>query len=323
MLCTLAVGSSPLTQQNTSLATVGGKGLNLSRLARAGFTVPPGFLVTTEAYRAFVDANDLQPFVLDTLAGTTLDDPDALQHASQEIRARFAQSVFPTDLVDAIQSAYADLGRPAVAVRSSATAEDLPDMSFAGQQDTFLNVVGDEALLEAAINCWSSLWTARAIGYRARNDIPQDEVALSVVVQEMVQSEASGVLFTANPLTGTRTETVIDATLGLGEALVAGLVEPDHYVVDTATGRITSKELGAKALVIRNDEGGGVSQMTEQSDQIQALTDVTILELAQLGQRVAEHYDNNIKTSSGDGRMTSSICCNPGPSPPCSPSRPA
>ncbi len=117
------------------------------------------------------------------------------------------RKLVPTDLVDAIQSAYADLGRPAVAVRSSATAEDLPDMSFAGQQDTFLNVVGDEALLEAVINCWSSLWTARAIGYRARNDIPQDEVALAVVVQEMVQSEASGVLFTANPLTGTRTET--------------------------------------------------------------------------------------------------------------------
>ncbi len=116
---------------------------------------------------------------------------------------------------------------------------------------------------------------------------------------------------------------MIDATLGLGEALVAGLVEPDHYVVDTATGRITSKELGAKALVIRSDEGGGVSQMTEQSDQIQALTDVAILELAQLGQRVAEHYDNELKISSGDGQMTNSICCNLGPSPLCFPSRPA
>ncbi len=223
----------PLNAANTSLATVGGKGLNLGRLAQAGFTVPTGFLVATDAYLAYVDANDLQAFILDTLADTKFDDPDALQRASHEIRARFAQGLVPTGLVESLQSSYSDLGRPAVAVRSSATAEDLPDMSFAGQQDTFLNVVGDEALLEAVVNCWSSLWTARAIAYRARNDIPQDEVALAVVVQEMVQSEASGVLFTANPLTGKRTEMVIDATLGLGEALVAGLVEPDHYVVDT------------------------------------------------------------------------------------------
>ncbi len=279
-----------LNAANTSLASVGGKGLNLSRLARAGFTVPPGFLVTTDAYRAFVDANDLQAFILDVLSQTLLDDPDALQRASEQIRVRFAQGAVPADLVEAVRLAYADLGQPAVAVRSSATAEDLPDMSFAGQQDTFLNVVGDEALLEAVVNCWSSLWTARAIGYRARNDIPQNEVSLAVVVQEMVQSEASGVLFTANPLTGTRTETVIDATLGLGEALVAGLVEPDHYVVDTATARITSKELGAKALVIRSNAGGGVSQIVEQGDQRQALPDAAIVELAQMGQRVAEHY---------------------------------
>ena len=130
-------------------------------------------------------------------------------------------------------------------------------MSFAGQQDTYLNVIGDEALRQAVIACWGSLWTARAIGYRARNAIPPDGVALAVVVQEMVQSETSGVLFTANPLTGLRSETVIDATFGLGEALVSGLVEPDHYVVDRTTNRIVSKEIGAKALRDREPKRRG------------------------------------------------------------------
>jgi pyruvate,water dikinase len=281
----------PLASPHATLATVGGKGLNLARLSLAGFPVPGGFLVPTDAYRAFVAANDLQASILDTLAASQLDDPDALQAASAAIRSRFATGAIPTDLAAALTSDYADLGRPAVAVRSSATAEDLPDMSFAGQQDTFLNVVDDEALLEATVKCWSSLWTARAIAYRARNDIPQDEVALAVIVQEMVQSEASGVLFTANPLTGKRTETVIDATLGLGEALVAGLVEPDHYVVDTAADRIVSKAVGAKALVIRSTDGGGVSQMAGPEEPRQALPDAVILELAQLGQAVAEHCD--------------------------------
>ncbi len=133
-----------------------------------------------------------------------------------------------------------------VAVRSSATAEDLPDLSFAGQQDTYLNVIGEEEILKAVINCWSSLWTARAIGYRLRNHIPQDEVALAVVVQKMVPSDVSGVLFTANPLTGLRSETVIDATLGLGEALVSGQVEPDHYVVDSIRNAIIRQNAGGE-----------------------------------------------------------------------------
>jgi pyruvate,water dikinase len=127
------------------------------------------------------------------------------------------------------------MNEAAVAVRSSATAEDLPGMSFAGQQDTYLNVIGVEQLLRAVVDCWSSLWTARAIGYRAHNHVPHASVALAVVVQTMIESQVSGVIFTANPLTGLRSETVIDATLGLGEALVSGMVEPDHYVVDTTS----------------------------------------------------------------------------------------
>jgi hypothetical protein len=176
----------PLASFHTTLATVGGKGLNLARLARAGFSGLPGFLVPTDAYRALVVANDLQDVIRDALAASRLDDSDAPQAASAAIRARFATGAIPADLTTSLTSAYADLSRPAVAARSSATAGDLPDLSFAGQQDPYPNVVGDEALLQAVVNCWSSLWTARALGYHARNDIPQDEVALAVVVQEMV-----------------------------------------------------------------------------------------------------------------------------------------
>ncbi len=296
----------PLDSPEARLEIAGGKGANLARLIRAGFSAPGGFLIPTVAYRAFVAANDLQTQILGILAAARLDDPDALQAASNAIRNHFSASAIPDEIATAITDAYVKLGRSAVAVRSSATAEDLPDLSFAGQQDTYLNVLGDNALLAAIVRCWSSLWTARAIGYRARNQIPPDEVALAVVVQAMVQSEASGVLFTANPLTGLRTETVIDATVGLGEALVSGLVEPDHYVVDVGAGRISRKTLGAKALSIRSQAGGGTSTQTEAAVDRAALPDAVILELATLGQQVARAYQGepqDIEWGWADGRL--------------------
>ncbi|MCB9131203.1 MAG: phosphoenolpyruvate synthase [Anaerolineales bacterium] len=280
---------------DATLANAGGKGVNLVKMARAGLPVPPGFIVATDAYRQFVAANDLQPFIVIALADTNSDDPVALETASAAIRGRFAAAPLPPDLSTAILDAYRALTTDdrspvtdhlPVAVRSSATAEDLPDMSFAGQQDTFLNVVGDAALLKAVRDCWSSLWTARAIAYRARNGIDQASVALAVVVQAMVESEASGVLFTANPLTGRRGETVIDATLGLGEALVSGQVEPDQYVVDSVAGRIVERRLGAKALAIRGQAGGGTVTVENDAAGVQALPDGAILELARLGKRV-------------------------------------
>jgi pyruvate,water dikinase len=308
----------PLNTEDATLTNVGGKGLNLTKLTRAGFPVPPGFIVTTEAYRTFVDANKLQTHILELARDTRPDNPTSLEDASQAIRHLFQQGSIPPPLANAIRDAYHALPQLpidnsqftihnsiAVAVRSSATAEDLPGLSFAGQQDTYLNIVGDEALLAAVVNCWSSLWTARAMGYRARNGIPHQEVALAVVVQEMVQSEASGVLFTANPLNGKRTETVIDATLGLGEALVAGHVEPDHYVVDALTGRITSKTLGAKALSIRGQAGGGTITIDEDASERQALPDAAILELARMGQQITALYETpqDIEWAWADGRL--------------------
>lgn len=275
---------------HVSLETAGGKGLNLARLARAGFPVPPGFIVTTGAYRAFVGANNLGDSILAAVQPLTADDTSALELASRTVRSAFSAGKIPEDIAASLRRAHADLDRPAVAVRSSATAEDLPDLSFAGQQDTFLNIVGEEEVLRAVVDCWSSLWTARAIGYRLRNAIPQGEVALAVVIQEMVESEASGVLFTANPLSGLRSETVIDATLGLGEALVAGLVEPDHYLVDTLSGQIAGKTLGAKRLSIRGKPGGRTETVSEGASAQQALSDDQIRQVAALGQAVQKEY---------------------------------
>ncbi|MFQ5399140.1 MAG: PEP/pyruvate-binding domain-containing protein [Anaerolineae bacterium] len=301
----------PLNTEDATLSCVGGKGMNLARLVRAGLPVPGGFLLTTDAYRTYLQANHLAPFIRQTISSIQPDDPATLKEASDTIRALFAAGAIPSDLKTAVRSAYRDLSNqspnsnPPVAVRSSATAEDLPDMSFAGQQDTFLNVIGDEALLQAVVGCWSSLWTARAIGYRARNGIPHEEVALAVVVQEMVQSKASGVLFTANPLNGKRTEMVIDATLGLGEALVSGLVEPDQYII-TADGTIQQKTVGAKATVIRGQDGGGVVTETIEAADQQAISDEVIGILVKLGRQVEELFGapQDIEWAWADGTLS-------------------
>ncbi|HSO70982.1 MAG TPA: PEP/pyruvate-binding domain-containing protein, partial [Arachnia sp.] len=284
---TAAGGRSALTLSFDSAAATlescGGKGINLVRLTRAGFRVPPGFVVAADAYRLFVAANDLTTRLGDLLAGVDAGDVAALEAASDRIRRAFADGAIPVEVAEAVRAAWEQTFEPgsALAVRSSATAEDLPDLSFAGQQDTFLNVVGLDAVLEAVVSCWSSLWTARAIGYRARNAIPHEGVALAAVVQLLVPAQASGVLFTANPLTGARTETVIDATWGLGEALVSGQVEPDHFVVDSETGRI-SRSVGAKAVVTTALPGGGVATSAREPDPELSLSDAEVRELVAL-----------------------------------------
>ena len=276
-----------LQSSGATLATAGGKGANLAALARAGFDVPPGFILTTEAYRAFVVRNEIGPLVAAIGAGVDATNPVALETASARIRARFAAGVMPETIGADIEAALAGLGPGArVAVRSSATAEDLPGLSFAGQQDTFLNVLGASNVRAAVVQCWSSLWTARAMGYRARNRIDPAGIALAVVVQVMVDAEASGVMFTANPLSGHRGECVIDATFGLGEALVAGLVTPDHIVVERRTGRIHTHKLGAKALAIRPLPGGGTTQTAEPgAAERAALRETDIATLVAIGER--------------------------------------
>lgn len=280
----------PLDSPQASLDMAGGKGANLAKLKRAGFLVPDGFNVTTCAYRCYVREYRLDEQINGLLAQTDLAQPAELERISAHIQAFFSVGHIPGSLVEPILAAYQRMGAGPVAVRSSATAEDLPDLSFAGQQDTYLNICGPEQLLRAVVDCWASLWTARAIGYRHRNQVPQSASSLAVVVQEMVESQVSGVMFTANPLTGLRTETVIDATIGLGEALVSGRVEPDHYVVDTTRRQIRSKTLGAKMLSIHGQESGGTWVREQDRIHVQALPDEQILALADLGEQVEELY---------------------------------
>lgn len=288
----------PFTSPEATLENAGGKGANLVRLTRAGFDVPRGFIISTDAYREFVKANKLEAVIQQAAEGLGPENTEALENASQTIRAAFSQGDLSANIHQEIQTAYAGLNLKSqienpksVAVRSSATAEDLPDLSFAGQQDTYLNVIGELPLLKAVIDCWSSLWTARAIGYRMRNHISNDEAALAVVVQEMVQSDVSGVLFTANPLTGLLSESVIDATFGLGEALVSGQVEPDHFVVDSISGEISGKTLGAKKISTRGKAGGGVESVAdEDAERRQTLSDDQIRRLAEIGRQIQKEY---------------------------------
>ncbi len=286
----------PLADRRATLPIAGGKGASLARMAAAGLPVPSGFHVTTVAYAAFVARAGLQQTIGGALAGVDPARAETLEAASAAIGDAFRAASLPAGLESAVRQAYLDLagggssGGVPVAVRSSATAEDLPELSFAGQHDTYLNVVGPAALLSALVDCWASLWTPRAIGYRARNAVPATDIALAVIVQLMVPSEASGVLFTADPLSGRRDRIVIDATLGLGEALVSGLVEPDHYAVDPATGAILERRLGSKAVSVRARAGGGTATVNEGAAAGQALPDAGIDELARLAQRVAALY---------------------------------
>jgi phosphohistidine swiveling domain-containing protein len=295
----------PFTSPEATLETAGGKGTNLARLTRAGFDVPRGFIIPTEAYREFVSSNRWLATIQSVVENLSAEDASALERASAQIRVAFSAGKIPEETEASIRAAYVDFEDRPVAVRSSATAEDLPDLSFAGQQDTYLNVVGLEQLFTAVINCWSSLWTARAIGYRIRNHISHEEAALAVIVQEMIQSEASGVLFTANPLSGLRSEAVIDATLGLGEALVSGQVEPDHYVVNVLTNQIVSKTLGTKKISTRGKTGGGVETIEEAAEARQALSDQDILNVAAIGQQIQREYNfpQDIEWALADGRL--------------------
>ena len=281
---------SDLSRSDFNLA--GGKAVNLGELFRAGLPVPRGFVITTAAYTAFVNEHHLDKRIQEILQQTDGQDAATLDSTAQTIRQAFQQALISQPLQEEILAGYTEIFSEIspVAVRSSATAEDLPDMSFAGQQDTYLNVLGEEALLQAVVNCWASLWTGRAMAYRARNRMDTTQIALAVLVQEMVQSEVSGVLFTANPLSGGRMETVIDATFGLGEALVSGQVEPDHYVVQTVDDRILSRQLGSKALQIRGLVQGGTQTITEAKEHTQALGDSQIVELAQLGRQAADYF---------------------------------
>jgi pyruvate,water dikinase len=280
------------------LAAAGGKGASLARLAAAGLPVPGGFHVTTDAYRQFVAVNHLQPRILAALEAVEAARPATLDTASQAIGAVFAAGQIPPAVAGAIAQAYAALpGQdPAVAVRSSATAEDLPGASFAGQQETYLNVRGTQRVLRAVQKCWASLWTARAIGYRARQGIAPEEVALAVAVQLLVPAEAAGILFTANPVTGARAQAVISAAWGLGEAVVGGQVTPDALTVDKVSGKVLERHTADKRVMTARtpsaDGGTGTAEqpVPEGKRRAAVLSDAQVAELARLGTKIEELY---------------------------------
>jgi rifampicin phosphotransferase len=273
---------------SSMINAVGGKSVNLGVLSSGGLPVPGGFCVTTDAYRLVVQRR--LDDVMDKLAGAT--DPGGVAEAAEEARRRVLAVEPSAELRTAIIDHYNDLGDDEpVAVRSSATAEDLAYASFAGQQDTYLNVVGPAALLDAVRRCWASLWTDRAVSYRNANGIDHRSVALAVVVQRMIDAAAAGVMFTANPITGSRNETVIDASPGLGEAVVSGAVNPDHFVVNALDRRIVSRRLGDKRVMITSTPGGGTvhHELADQSSEA-CLDDDQVLRLVDLGQQVQRLY---------------------------------
>jgi len=276
-----------------ALAVAGGKAANLGELVRAGFPVPAGFCVTTAAYDLVAVDAGLEP-TLAALAETQPEDTARLAGLAREARSYLLDASVPGVLRQAIAEAYGELadGAPVpVAVRSSATAEDLPQASFAGQQDTYLNVVGVESVLDAVQRCWASLWTDRAVTYRATNGIDPHSVSLAVVVQRMVVASVAGVLFTANPVTGKRRQAVIDASPGLGEAVVSGMVNPDHFVANTATGEIVERRLGDKRIAIVAGSGSGTERVELAAGEDRAsLSEGQVLALVRLGERVEEHY---------------------------------
>lgn len=284
------------------LALAGGKGANLGELTGAGYPVPGGFVVTTVAYDKFVEHSNLDKIISQVLLDQR-ENGAAIQEA-------FERAPIPSELEHAIKAAYQLLGQGPVAVRSSATAEDLPEAAFAGQQDTYLNVIGPEDVLSAVRHCFASLWTDRAIAYRKRQGIDQQSVKLAVVVQHMIPSEAAGVMFTANPVTGARDEIVIDATPGLGEALVSGLVTPDHLVLRRRRWRgwhILEQNRGRHEVIIRSRAEGGTEYVSpEQVDPVwPQLSDREALHLARLGAAIQHHfrYPQDIEWALADGKL--------------------
>ncbi|MGZ3672925.1 MAG: PEP/pyruvate-binding domain-containing protein [Ktedonobacterales bacterium] len=300
----------PLDDPTATLQRVGGKGASLAKLAAAGLPVPPGFHITTAAYVRFVEANALQASIANATDHVAADDLASLERASAAIAILFADAPMPEEVAAAIGEAYTRLkpqAGAAVAVRSSATAEDLPDLSFAGQHDTYLNVHGEAALLDAVRRCWVSLWTARALGYRTRNGIAPDSVRLAVLVQQLVPADAAGVLFTANPLGGSPGQLLINAAWGLGEAIVSGLVTPDSLVVDRTTGAAIQEQVSQKAIMtVTTSDGGTREEPVPVARRTQpVLSPAQVAELARLGVRIEALYGQpmDVEWAAHDGRL--------------------
>ncbi|AWM44240.1 phosphoenolpyruvate synthase [Bacillus amyloliquefaciens] len=278
--------------EKTQPLLVGGKGLHLGELSKIqGIQVPEGFCVTTAGYQKAIEQNETLQALLDQLTMLKVENRNQIGEVSKKIRQTIMEAEIPSDVVKAVACQLSRFGEEhAYAVRSSATAEDLPHASFAGQQDTYLNITGVDAILQHISKCWASLFTDRAVIYRMQNGFDHSQVYLSVIIQRMVFPQASGILFTADPITGNRKLLSIDAGFGLGEALVSGLVSADCYKVQD--GQIVDKRIETKKLAIYGRKEGGTETQEIALDQqkIQTLTDEQILQLARIGRQIEAHF---------------------------------
>lgn len=276
----------------TDIPLVGGKGANLGEMSRAGLPVPQGFIVTADAYFAFIKDHKLDTFIEKETKNLDPEDSKKLNVIAEALQKAIKENELPKALQQQIEKAYEEMHEGPVAVRSSATAEDLPDASFAGQQATFLNIEGKKQLIKAIRECWASLFGARAIYYRTVNKFDHMKVGIAVPVQKMVQSEVSGIMFTVDPVSEDTGKIVIDAGLGLGEAIVSGSVTPDHYVVDKEKMEIVSKEIQPQAWMFVRDTGGKNihKNLTEEQKKNPKLSDEQIIALAKIGAQVEKHY---------------------------------
>ncbi|HET7563683.1 MAG TPA: PEP/pyruvate-binding domain-containing protein, partial [Gemmatimonadaceae bacterium] len=279
--------------------TVGGKGANLGEMLHAGLPVPPGFVITIEAYHRFCEHGELGAEIAARLASVDVDDPDSLQQASRALRDLVLGTGIPDDLRAELVDAYRTLsndhddGAPLVAVRSSATAEDTVQFSFAGMFESFLNVRGEAALLRRVKECWASTFGARVLFYRLKQGMPA-EMPVAVIVQRMIDSEKSGVMFTVDPATHDPTRIVIEAAWGLGEVVVGGQVTPDHYVMDKKTLATLTADVAHKDFLLTRRPGGATTVRIDLAGDARAdarvLTDAELRTIAELGLRSEQHY---------------------------------
>jgi pyruvate,water dikinase len=278
----------------TELSIAGGKGANLARMTAAGLPVPPGFCVTTSAYAEFITAGSLDARIAETIAQAA-GDAGVVEAATASLRRDIENAPLPEGMAAAIITAYRALGEEVyVAVRSSGTAEDLAGASFAGLHDTYLDIRGTDAVLDAVRRCWASMWTARATSYRATRGFDQKTAQICVVIQTMVSSQVAGVMFTANPMTGDTTELVINASCGLGEALVSGITTPDEHTLDARDLRVKDQRVGAKERRVVRNPTTGIGTVVEDTPQAEretfALSPGQVRALGEMGRRVTGYY---------------------------------
>jgi pyruvate,water dikinase len=278
-------------------ATVGGKGASLGELIRAGIRVPPGVVVTTASFERFLAATDTDGEIRDSIQALDPADLDNITKVSARVRERILKSSLPTELRQGICNAYQrlcgdDLDVP-VAIRSSATSEDSADASFAGLQDTLLWIRGEKSVIDAVRGCWSSLYSSESVSYRLRLGLKEQQLAMGVVIQTMVDSYCSGVMFTRSPTTGDRSVIALEGSWGLGSSIVSGDVTPDKYVVNKVTGEIVKRMISDKAVQhLPDPHGNGVIEQAVEEDRrtIPCLSDDEIAELADIGKHVERHY---------------------------------